>query len=125
MALDTRNAFKVGFLLRCAEAGVDPASTIKAADGLLKQGDGGILSPLTSLFKPVGAVAGNALGLAALGLPVGAGVLGGYLTHKATETPIDEQDVKDTELSDEYRRLARQARLNAKLKLLRQRIGTA
>lgn len=120
MALDPRNAFKIGFLLKCAEAGVSPAAHVGRADAMTKRADPGVLSWLGS-----GALSGtgNTLGLAALGLPVGVGLGGGYLAHKAMENPTDEQDVKDGELSEEYRRLARQARLAAKLKAARRHTG--
>lgn len=124
MALDTREAFKLGFLLRCAESGYGPdglAGTVCAADSLLKRAEG-IMGPINSIFKPVANVGVNTAAATLLGIPVGIGALGGYMAHKATEKPIDEEDVKNTEVADEYQRLARIARMNARLKSLRRRV---
>lgn len=124
MALSERDAFKAGFLLRCAEEGFPPAQAIVVADRLVKQSMFQAASNLvSSVSKPVASMGVNTLAALALGIPVGVGAAGGYVAHKATEKPIDENDLKETEMTDEYRRLARVAKLNAKLKGLRSRVG--
>ncbi len=123
MALSERDAFKAGFLLRCAEEGFPPAQAIVAADRLVKQSFQAVSDMASAVAKPVASMGVNTLAALALGIPVGVGAAGGYIAHKATEKPIDENDVKQTEMTDEYRRLARVAKLNAKLKGLRSRVG--
>lgn len=118
--IEARDAFKLGFLQRLAEEGLtgpEIGRRVSTAASLLKNAS---LSEL--ITKPMG-MGLNAGMVTALAAPVALGVGGGYLLHKANEKPIDEEDVKDTEMIDEYRRLARVAKLNARLKLLRRRIG--
>jgi hypothetical protein len=119
--MDARDAFKIGFLLRCAESGVAPAECIPLAGGLLKRA--GILGDTGSFLKPLLESGANVGLVAGLGIPLGIGAGGGYLAHKLMEKPIDAEDVKETELADEYQRLARIARTNARLRAMRQRIG--
>jgi pyruvoyl-dependent arginine decarboxylase (PvlArgDC) len=121
MALNDREAFKLGFLLRCAEAGASPNETIRQADELLKRASLG--ETVKSVAGPLASAVTNMGLLTAVGVPVGLGVAGGYAAHKVTDTPVDENDIKQNEIADEYHRLARVARLNAKLRSLRSRAG--
>jgi len=117
MPLTSREAFKVGFMLRCADEGLSPEEAQlrieKAASALSKPVWGGVGDFLS----------GGLRGLTTLGtfLPIAGGALGGYLLAKGKEEPVDEEDVKRQELINEYKRLTRAARQQARLKLLRDR----
>lgn len=127
--LTPREAFKVGFLARCAEDGVSPADTldrVKQAsavlDRLLTRGAektaflGELAGGVLNFAKDVGPYA--ALGLAAAP-PVIGGAAGYGLSRALDIDDTDVADVKDRELTEEYRRQTellnrtRQQRLNA------------
>ncbi|NDD52612.1 hypothetical protein EBZ39_01820 [bacterium] len=95
----SKEAFRIGFLTRCAEEGL----TGDALQARIKQA--GILGTI-----------GQAAGLpAAVGLGTGAAL--GYGAAKLTEPDITEDDIKAQELADTYRVYAnkmRAARLAAK-----------
>ena len=105
--MDSREAFKVGFLAACADLDLDgPAAAqlmTKAADFL-----GGLPS----------AAAQNA-GLMAIGAPVAAGLTGGWLASKLLHGDSDPEDVKTQEVIDEYLHWARRAREHQKNRALR------
>jgi hypothetical protein len=110
-----QEAFKVGFMLRCADEGLSPAEAQeriqKAAACMEKQS----IQALTSGLQGLGD-----LGLAgAIGAPVGLGVLGGYLLNKARESEVDEDDVRRDELIQELKHWTRRAKEQQKAKLLR------
>jgi hypothetical protein len=123
--MDSKEAFKLGFLSRCVEEGLPPAkinSMVKQADYLIKAG-------ILSLFSPVeaGKMAGKATGAAAknlaipligltLAAPPTAGALSAYLINKATdEDDLNIADLRNMELANEYANMT--ARLNAGIKL--------
>ncbi len=98
-----REAFKFGFLLRCADEGLSPEQTrerVKLAYGL-------------------GAAAGLAikapLAIAALGIPAAAlaGAGAGYVGAKLTDPPVDPDEAKKQELIAAYRQQADRARRTA------------
>lgn len=98
MPLDARDAFKVGFLARCAEEGLSGdqiAGRVKAA------GD-----KFASLLSGLGSAAGSALSTGiplALAAPIVLGGAAGYGLSRATD--IDDTDVaeiKGNELLDTY-----------------------
>lgn len=98
-----REAFKFGFLMRCADEGLSPAQTqerIKLANL------GSQLMGAAVGLPAVAAVGG--LGLAAAG---GAGA--GHLMAKATEPEMDAEDAKLQELIAAYRQQTDQARRQA------------
>ncbi len=95
-----REAFKFGFLLRCADEGLSPPqlqARIKLAEGWL--------SGATNL----------GLGAAGLGLAASAGLGAGagYLTARATEPDVDPEEAKMQELIAAYKQQADQARRTA------------
>lgn len=117
-----REAFKVGFISRCLEAGL----TLEQVPGLAKQAAdklaslAGLLGTGLSKTVDLGAGLGNAaLGYGlplALAAPPLLGGMAGYGLAKATD--IDDTDIaeiKDRELLDEYKRQTQQ--------LLRRRAG--
>lgn len=110
MPLSAKEAFKVGFLARCAAAGLTPGETLyavkAAADAFEKRAFLGSL-----LGKATDAAGGVAKGLAGYAIPAAViappvlGGLGGYALAKATD--VDDTDVeaiKNQELIDEYTR---------------------
>ena len=121
--LSPREAFKVGFLRRCANEGLTTEETharIKQANELIKEA--GIQDFLTRPYntlwdviggvgKEVGTTAKNLALLGAVGLPIGAGFGAGYGLSKLTD--IDEDDVEEAkkkELIREYKLQAAKVR---------------
>lgn len=110
MPLTPSEAFKVGFLLKCAEDGLTPEQILarvrEMRTGLSKQAViGGLLD------KALDAGGGIAKSMASYGIPAAIiappaiGALGGYALSKATD--IDDTDVngiKNQEVVDEYNR---------------------
>lgn len=108
MALTTRQAFKFGFLLKCAEAGLSTQQIQQHIDAAIEK-----LS-----FDPIGMLTdAGKLGLGGVGLALsGAGItgaLGGYGLAKATEPDADPEEAKMQELIATYKQYADQARRNA------------
>ncbi len=109
-----KEAFKAGFLIRCAEEGLSDEATherIKTA-----------LFDVGSIMRGIGsigsAIAGPAL-LTGVGLPIVAGVTGGHLAAKAVDDDSDVNEAKTDEILAEYRRLADQARRQTAMKQMR------
>lgn len=101
--LDTRSAFKVGFLACCAEAGLsreEISHVVKTAQDKLAS----LLGGIGSVLQPVAhAATGIGAPLALLAPPVLGGAAG-YALSRATD--IDDTDVKevqDHELLDAYK----------------------
>lgn len=108
MAMTPQEAFKFGFLLRCAEEGLSPdeiADRIRL--GITKQADIG---------KILGGVVSGGTNLAALGLAGSAalGAGGGYMAAKLTEPDADPAEAKTQELISAYRLYADEMARNAK-----------
>lgn len=121
MPLTAQEAFKVGFLGRCVEAGLSPTQTVeavkRAADLMEKRAFFGEKLLGTALGKTVDVGKGVASGLLGYGLPLAAiappvvGGLAGYGLAKATDIDdTDVQEIKDRELADELRRQAARLR---------------
>jgi hypothetical protein len=129
MNLTEKEAFRLGFLSRCAEEKLTGAALndrIKCADGglnpadwLLPLGAGAAGLYLASRTPYVGPVVGL---LPAAGLAGGAGL--GYMAAKMTEPDIEPADIKAQELADTYRVYAHRARANRQAKKYRQSRGT-
>lgn len=102
MADHEKDAFKLGFLTRCAEEGL----TGEALAARLKQA-----SALT-----------DGLGMM-LGVPIGLGLAGGgaigYGLAKAHEPELDENEIKAQEIANTYRVFAERARARKKLRQYR------
>jgi len=115
MDVNEKEAFKLGFLRRCAEeqlTGAALETRIKAAEAFVKAalelpslGDSG-----KALFN----VAYAPLMLATVG-----GGLAGHLAGKMTEPDVDEEDLKARELAAAYKAYAARAKTNRKLRLYR------
>ena len=132
MALTRREAFKVAFLLRCADQGLTIAETTErvktAADRLEKEA---ILDTITSLAKYIGgkgvdlgeSAVGSALSYgvpAALIAPPALGALAGYGAAKLTGGNDEStDDLKTQEKVDAYRR-AREMTLASTQQALRE-----
>lgn len=107
MSLTQRQAFKFGFLMRCADEGltaeetlerVKTAAALAHGEPLIKEAL--IPEALNILYK------GGLLGLAG-GALAGAG--GGYMLAKATDKEVDPEEQKVNELIAAYRRNAARA----------------
>ena len=118
--MDAREAFKLGFLSHCIEAGhTSPARVL----GLFKQANIGAylgLDALSNAVKGVGELGSTAL---ELGLPVAAltppllGAGAGYLASKATDiSDRNTDDAKNQEVMDEYHRQAERLRREGMLR---------
>lgn len=109
MALSPRDAFKVGFLARCADAGMTPEAmlqTVKQAQDKLA-----FLSEVVGGVRDIGKgalTAGAYYGIpASLAIPPIVGGMAGYGLAKATDIDdADVADVKQQEIVNEYTRQA-------------------
>jgi len=115
MDVNEKEAFKLGFLYRCAEeslTGANLQGRIKAAADLCKSGAFDM-----SMLNPTGAISN----LASVPIMLGtvAGGLGGHLAAKLTEPDVDEDDLKAKELAAAYKAYAARAKTNRKLRLYR------
>lgn len=131
--LSPREAFTFGFLLRCADEGLDPDETrgrIKLAADYLRNiqgfdftkessqllghalsGGGKAIGGLASLAKSLGIV--GLLGSGATGLA------GGYLAGKVTDKEVDPDEIKQQELIAAYQQEADRIRRASKLRAYR------
>ena len=112
MPLTPREAFRIGFVMRCADEGLTGEQVrerVEKAAALVEKRGG----PLSAL----GGLAGHAGGLL-LAAPLAAGVGGGYLAHKMVEDSVDEDDVRQQELIAELKHWARRAREQRKMRAL-------
>lgn len=124
------DAYKVGFLLRCADEGLTqdeilvrvrqargiskealwPSVAAATGSGVANMG-GRAMAAVPSLLQ-----AGTVLGL---GLPLAGGAAAGYTLAKATNNnKNDVEEAKQDEIEGEYYRLAQEARRNAARKRL-------
>lgn len=125
--MDARQAFKFGFLARCAVEGLSHEQTVerieKAAQGgsFLRNALFGSVEDVTDIarnlitsMKDIAhlGLEGLALGGAAgIGVPVAVGGLGGYgLARMGDIAPREIEDLRRQELISEYNRLTEQAR---------------
>lgn len=103
--MDDKDAFKFGFLLRCAQEGLTPQQTrerIEKTAALSKEG----WNPL----KPVGTLGRGALLAALVGPPV-LGTLGGYTLATTSDDSYDiDEAKKEEELAEYYRAIDQLAR---------------
>lgn len=113
MDVTAKEAFRLGFLTRCAEEGL----TGPALQERIKQAS----IPIGYVVPGLGILAGAALltgqpGAAGvmMGIPAAAGLAGGaalgYGAAKATEPDISAEDIKAQELADTYKVYANKAR---------------
>lgn len=133
-----KEKFKVGFLLKCAEAGLTMDQThevIRRTQTALEKHAVGEGTPIGAVWNALKAIGGKGLDVSkavvnkavdwaptiAIGGPVALGVgvggAGGALAAKATDFSDDDpEDIKTQELIDEYERLAEQTRLSKSLR---------
>jgi hypothetical protein len=118
MDVTEKEAFKIGFLYRCAEeglAGTTLQARIKSAEAFVKLAVGGLdFSNVGNYFDGLKSVAVFPL-LAAAGV----GGLAGHVTGKLTEPDVDVEDIKAKELAAAYKAYAARAKTNKKLRLYR------
>lgn len=118
MPLTDRQAFACGFLLKCAEAGLDGREVdalISRAEAYAAGGEkrGGVLDALKALgavgtLGATNVAKGGLIGLAAAG---GVGALGGVaLGHIRSGPPPDPEDVQKQELIAAYNSVGDQVR---------------
>src|SRR5262245_2457516 len=108
-----KEAFKIGFLLRCA----DEALTGDQVSERMQKA-----AAWTDLIKTPFNWAGSALKATPawlLGASAATGILGGYATHKMMQPTVDEEDVKKQELINELRAYAKKVRDEQTLRSLR------
>ena len=125
MELTSKEAFRLGFLARCAEEGLtgpELQSRIKLAaekqalgylEGTLLAGQLG-RGAANSLYDIARSGATLLLG-APLAGGLAAGGLGGYALAKFNEPNVSDDDVKAQEISDTYRRYAQRMKIRRKL----------
>jgi hypothetical protein len=112
VALTPREAFKIGFVLRCADEGLSATETserVEKAAALLEKQAG-----LWDTTKGIGNLGWN-IGVIA---PLAVGLGGAYMLHKATEDTVDVEDLRKRELIAEMKHWARRAREQKKMKQL-------
>ena len=109
MSDENKEAFKLGFLTRCAEEGLTGeklAVRLAGAEQFAKKSAGMLDSAATLV-----------------GLPLAAGILGGggigYGLAKMHEPAIDEDEIKAQEIANTYRVFAERARARKKLRQYR------
>jgi hypothetical protein len=116
MDVTEKEAFKLGFLQRCAEEQLTGSVLdwrIKAAESFVKSAAMQLPS-LSDSFQALGNVAYTPLMLATVG-----GGLAGHVAGKMTEPDVDEDDIKARELAAAYKAYAARAKTNRKLRLYR------
>lgn len=134
MPLSAREAFKVGFLARCAEEGCS-AEEMHTRVAQAREKVGAFfwnMNPIDAAGRTAGAVGkligdlGRAGGTAAVVAPFGVGALGGYGAAKLTDVDeTDADELKKRELIAEYKRLADRARRHREAKAYRdQRVSS-
>lgn len=115
MDVTEKEAFKLGFLQRCAEeqlTGAALSQRIGAADAFVKAALE--LPSMADSWKALGNIAYTPLMLATVG-----GGLAGHVAGKMTEPDVDEDDLKARELAAAYKAYAARAKTNRKLRLYR------
>jgi hypothetical protein len=107
MATAAQDAFKIGFLTRCAEEGLT----------------GEALETRLALVEKRAAGAAEALAALGIGLPIGVGLVGGgALGHgaaKFTEPQISDEQIKAQELANTYRVYADRLKAKRRMKQYR------
>ena len=105
-----REAFRAGFLTRCAELGRTPAQVAVMVDQAAGLTDAAVKHAI-SLGRA-------ALGLG-VGLPLALGAGAGYVAAAGKNEDVDVEDVKREELLRELKRLTRDARDVARRRTVR------
>lgn len=133
MEITEQDAFKLGFMARCAEeklvgpeldARLDKVAEFnKAANGVVTMSPIDVTKALGSGVQNLGAAY-----YAALGLPFAASILGGsaigYGAGKLVEPPVNDDEIKSQELAATYKLYADKAKQRKKLRQYRLRDGS-
>jgi hypothetical protein len=119
MDVTEKEAFKLGFLQRCAEEQLTGRALdlrIKSAEAFVKSAAFQLpsFSDISSSASALGNIAYTPLMLATVG-----GGLAGHVAGKMTEPDVDEEDLKARELAAAYKAYAARAKTNRKLRLYR------
>ncbi len=127
MELTARQAFKFGFLRRCAQEGLDEGNTqerLTKAASLAASFEKQALPSLRELLSP-STYAGVLFQppVAALGAGASLGGLGGYILAKAQEGTLDPEDAQKRELIAAYDAYGKQVAMRDKLRKLREGRG--
>lgn len=116
--MSPQEAFKIGFLLGCADQGLDTETT----HGLVKRAS----RVLGEMIEAPGRIAAsvmpavlNAGLLASVGIPIAGGAGIGWAAAKLTDDDSNVDETKSDEILAEYQRLTDQARRQAAMKKLR------
>jgi hypothetical protein len=117
MPLTNREAFKFGFLQKCALAGLSDEDIISLATKLAEEIEkragvvGSTISGVSRLASSGLSTLGSYAIPAALLAPPAAGALGGYGLAKLMDSrDIDADEIKNRELAEEYERQAQRIR---------------
>ena len=135
MDITPQDAFKLGFLARCAEEKLTGADLDARLEKVAEFNKGAFLGGVAK-WSPVdlGGLASSGLqntvaGLAALySTPVAASILGGgalgYGTAKMVEPPVHDDEIKAQEIADTYKLYAEKARARKKMRKYRMGAGS-
>ena len=120
MGLTNKEAFRLGFLARCAEEGLTGADL----DTRIKKAWFGPLAATAALGTGAAVASAAHQSLPTLiGLPAALGLVGGGLAGhtiaKVTEPDVDEDDIKAQELADTYKIYAQRAAAKQKYRQYR------
>jgi len=116
--MSPQEGFKIGFLLACADRGLDA----EEAHGLVKRAFAGLDSVLDlpgRALSALGPTAAQTAILAGVGLPIAAGAGTGWAAAKLTDDDSNVEEAKTDEVLAEYQRLTDQARRQAAVKQLK------
>ncbi len=119
--MSPQEAFKVGFLLSCADRGLSAEAThalVKRAVAGIGNVVGEMIEAPGRFVSAVGPTVLNAGLLAAVGLPIAAGAGTGWAAAKLTDDDSNVDEAKTDEILAEYQRLTDQARRQAAMKQL-------
>lgn len=134
-----RDQFKVSFLCRCADDGLDARQTLDrirnvreslqlekqalgVADMLISGAKNLFIDTPASIIKNVAPTGLALAGIGAIGIPAGAGMIGGHALARASENDTDADSAKADELIGEYKRLSDQSRRYAAMKTFRDKV---
>jgi len=107
MSDENKDAFKLGFLTRCAEEGLTGEKLASRLDLAEKAAEGKLTGALTALY----------------GVPIGLGLLGGgalgYGTAKLMEPKLSDDEIKAQELAHTYRVMGDRLKARRRMKQYR------
>lgn len=114
--MSPQEAFKVGFMARCVEAGCDPAAALAAVKSAREKVAGIFDAAANAVTGAVGGVAPYAAVGALAGPPILGGMAGYGLAKMTDVDDADVADVKDRELIDAFKTEAARVRRQTALR---------